>query len=209
VKCLTCRCRLDARATGRKPRYCSPACKQSAYRVRRQRSVHFSSASCEWSTPPELFAELDREFSFTLDVCATADNAKCARFYSRAEDGLAQPWTGRVFCNPPYGRSIGKWLERAREAAQSGEADLVVCLVPARVDTSWWHDTAATGEVRFLRGRIRFGGTASGAPFPSAVVVFKGPCGAGDIRCVPECNPARPASFRNAQDRYETSVESA
>jgi site-specific DNA-methyltransferase (adenine-specific) len=67
--------------------------------------VHFSSASCEWSTPPELFADLDREFGFTLDVCATADNAKCSHFYSRAEDGLRQPWTGRVWCNPPYGRS--------------------------------------------------------------------------------------------------------
>jgi phage N-6-adenine-methyltransferase len=186
VKCKTCRNRLEASVTGRRPRYCSPACKQAAYRQRRKRSVHFRSNTCEWSTPPELFADLDAEFHFDLDVCATAENAKCERFYTRAQDGLRQPWTGRVWCNPPYGRSIGRWLQRAREAAQSGEADLVVLLVPARVDTSWWHDVAAQGEVRFLRGRIRFGGTASGAPFPSAVVVF-----------------------RNAQDRYETQSESA
>jgi phage N-6-adenine-methyltransferase len=135
--------------------------------------VHFSSASCEWSTPPDLFAELDREFAFTLDACASADNAKCAQFFSRRDNGLAQPWTGRVWMNPPYGRTIGLWLRKAWEAVQSGEAEVIVCLVPARVDTAWWHDYCARGEVSFLRGRLRFGGADSSAPFPSALVVFR------------------------------------
>jgi site-specific DNA-methyltransferase (adenine-specific) len=92
---------------------------------------------------------------------------------SRTDHGLAQPWTGRIWCNPPYGRSIGRWLEKARPAALSGREKLVVCLVLARVDTAWWHDVAACGEVRFLRGPVRFGGTRAGAPFPSAVVLFR------------------------------------
>jgi phage N-6-adenine-methyltransferase len=131
------------------------------------------SATPEWATPPDLFAELDREFSFTLDAAATVENAKCTRFFTRKENGLAQPWQGRVFCNPPYGRGIGRWIQKAWESAQGSACELVVCLVPARVDTSWWHDHCTRGEVRFLRGRVRFGGADSGAPFPSAVVVFR------------------------------------
>jgi site-specific DNA-methyltransferase (adenine-specific) len=140
--------------------------------------VYFSSKKCEWSTPPELFADLDAEFGpFTLDACATAENAKCAAFFTRSVDGLAQRWTGRVWLNPPYGRAICQWLRKALESVQSGDAKLVVCLVPVRVDTSWWHDHAVRGEVRFLRSRVRFGGAESGAPFPSAVVVFRNGCG--------------------------------
>jgi phage N-6-adenine-methyltransferase len=138
-------------------------------------AVHFSSASCEWATPPELFAELDREFHFTLDVCATAENAKCENYFTMAEDGLAQTWTGRVWMNPPYGHVIGQWMAKAYASVVSGQAELVVCLVPARVDTNWWHDYAAKGDVRFLKGRLKFGGAKSGAPFPSAVVVFRRP----------------------------------
>jgi site-specific DNA-methyltransferase (adenine-specific) len=121
-----------------------------------------------------LFAELDGAFRFTLDVCATAENAKCVRYFTRQEDGLRQPWTGRVWCNPPYGRVIGDWVRKAWESVQSGEAEIVVCLVPARTDTAWWHDYCERGEPpRFLRGRLRFGGADSGAPFPSCVVVFR------------------------------------
>jgi site-specific DNA-methyltransferase (adenine-specific) len=139
-------------------------------------SVHFSSASCEWATPQDLFDELNREFGgFTVDVCATKDNALCPRYYDREQDGLRQPWTGRVWCNPPYGREIRRWVQKASESVQSGEAEIVVCLVPARVDTAWWHDYCASAEVRFLRGRLRFGEAKSGAPFPSAVVVFRKP----------------------------------
>jgi len=173
-RCPRCRSPLPAQATGRRRVWCSPACRYAAYRRRRQRSVHFSSASSEWATPPELFAALDAEHAFTLDACATADNAKCSHFFTRKEDGLAQPWTDRVWCNPPYGRAIGLWLQKAWESVQTGQAELVVCLVPARVDTSWWHEYAARGEVTFLRGRLRFGGGEASAPFPSALVVFRG-----------------------------------
>lgn len=132
--------------------------------------VHFSSKTDLWATPQALFDQLDREFGFTLDACATPDNAKCSMFYTREEDGLAQPWYGVVWCNPPYGREIGRWMRKARESAIAGAT--VVCLVPARTDTAWWHDDAAKGEVRFLRGRLKFDGNKD-APFPSAIVVFK------------------------------------
>lgn len=135
------------------------------------RSVHFSSASAEWSTPQALFDELDRIFGgFTLDPCATAENAKCPRFFSREDDGLNQAWSGKVFMNPPYGREIGQWVKKAW--AESLKGALVVCLLPARVDTRWWHDYAIKGQVHFLRGRLKFGGCPNSAPFPSALVIF-------------------------------------
>lgn len=136
-------------------------------------AVHFSSASGEWSTPPDVFAALDAEFGFTLDPCATPDNAKCARYFTRGDDGLAQSWTGeRVFMNPPYGRVIGGWMRKAYEESRGGA--LVVCLIPARTDTAWWHDYVIPyGETRFIRGRLKFGGAANSAPFPSAIVVFR------------------------------------
>jgi phage N-6-adenine-methyltransferase len=171
-RCPRCRRPLAIPSTGRPPRYCSPACCQAAYRKRCKRSVHFSSRTCEWATPPELFAQLDAEFHFTLDVCATAENAKCARYFDRAANGLAQRWDGVVWCNPPYGREIAAWVRKAWESVQAGHAQVVVCLVPARTCTAWWHDWCKRGEVRFQRGRVRFGGASSGAPFPSAVVVF-------------------------------------
>jgi len=134
----------------------------------------FSSASGEWTTPPDLFAELDREFRFNLDAAATEENALRTRYFTRADDALAQRWTGRVFCNPPYGRSVGSWVRKARASVESGDAEVVVMLLPARTDTAWWHDHVVhAAEVRFLRGRVRFGDAASGAPFPSAVVVFR------------------------------------
>jgi site-specific DNA-methyltransferase (adenine-specific) len=133
-----------------------------------------SSATAEWSTPQDLFDRLDEEFAFTLDPCCTHENAKCEKHYTAAEDGLAQSWTGeRVFMNPPYGRVIGRWMEKAWLSAQLGA--LVVCLVPARTDTAWWHDFAMKGEIRFLRGRLKFGGGRGSAPFPSAVVIFRQP----------------------------------
>ena len=133
--------------------------------------VAFSSATDEWSTPRHFFKMLDAEFGFTLDVCATPENAKCRRFYTREDDGLSQPWDGVVFCNPPYGTEIGAWMERAYYAGLAGAT--VVCLVPARTDTAWWHDYAMKGDVRFIRGRLKFGTATNSAPFPSAVVVFQ------------------------------------
>ena len=135
-------------------------------------NVHFSSKTDEWGTPPDFFAAQDAEHHFTLDVCATAQNARCAAFFTRADDGLTKDWASeRCWMNPPYGRVIGDWMRKAYESSLAGA--LVVCLVPARTDTAWWHDYAAKGDVVFIRGRLKFQGGASSAPFPSAVVVFK------------------------------------
>lgn len=149
----------------------SPGCGMTASAM----SVHFSSATPEWHTPPDLFATLDAEFNFTLDPCSTHENAKCAKHFTVEDDGLAQTWAPeRVFMNPPYGRAIARWMEKAYTESLRGAT--VVCLVPSRTDTRWWHDYAMKGETRFLRGRVYFtGGNGAGdrAPFPSAVVVFR------------------------------------
>lgn len=114
-------------------------------------SVHFSRVTVEWETPQWLFDELSDVYGgFTLDPCATQQNAKCERFFTREQDGLKQPWEGKVFCNPPYGREIGRWVGKAYDASLSGA--LVVCLLPARTDTRWWHTHARRGYVHFLRG---------------------------------------------------------
>lgn len=133
----------------------------------------FSSATDDWATPPAVFATLDAEFDFDLDVCASPANAKCRRFFTAADDGLSKQWTGRVWMNPPYGRGIGAWMTKAADAAAAGAT--VVCLVPARTDTRWWHEQvmARAAEVRLVRGRLRFGDGHNSAPFPSAVVVYR------------------------------------
>jgi phage N-6-adenine-methyltransferase len=131
----------------------------------------YSSATDEWATPQDLFDELNAEFKFTLDVCALPSSAKCKRYFSPEDDGLAQDWKrGVCWMNPPYGEVIGDWMRKALDAAGNGA--VVVCLVPARVDTGWWWDTCLYGEIRFIKGRLKFGGGTTGAPFPSAVVVF-------------------------------------
>jgi phage N-6-adenine-methyltransferase len=135
-------------------------------------NAHFSSATDDWPTPQDFFDKVNEEFGFTLDPCSSADNAKCSNFFTKDDDGLAQEWTGRVWMNPPYGRAIGAWMKKAYESAKS-TAETVVCLVPARTDTAWWHEYAAKGEVRFIRGRLKFGGHKNSAPFPSALVIFK------------------------------------
>ena len=138
----------------------------------RSLAVHFSSRTDEWPTPDWLFSLLDQEFRFSLDPCCSDANARCARHFTRREDGLTQDWTRDVvFMNPPYGREIGQWMRKAFESAQAGAT--VVCLVPARTDTAWWHTYAVQGKIRSPRGRLKFGEAAQGAPFPSAVVVFR------------------------------------
>ena len=130
----------------------------------------------EWATPPEVFEPLNAEFGFTLDPCATVANAKCLRFFTEAQNGLEQSWSGeRVFMNPPYGREVGVWTRKARDEAQSGT--LVVGLLPASCDLKWWHeDIVGHADVRYIRGRVRFltGGPyrASGF-FASVIVVWK------------------------------------
>ena len=134
----------------------------------------FSSATGEWATPQDVFDGLNAEFDFTLDPCCTHNTAKCEKHYTASEDGLARSWRGeRVFLNPPYGREIGKWIAKAYEEALQGA--IVVCLLPARTDTRWWHDYCMKGQIRLLRGRLKFGGAKNNAPFPSALVIFRPP----------------------------------
>lgn len=130
-----------------------------------------------WATPRDFFYRLNHEFNFTLDACASADNHKCDRYFTKEQDALSQDWgTERVFMNPPYGKNIGLWMRKAVEAARGGA--LVVCLVHARTDTKWWHENVQglASEVRFVRGRLKFGGSKHNAPFPSAVVIYRPKC---------------------------------
>ena len=133
----------------------------------------YSSASDNWETPQDFFDALNAEFHFTLDAAASDENAKCARYFTKVQDGLAQDWTGVVWCNPPYGREVGRWVAKAAKSAEKGA--VVVMLLPARTDTRWFHDYInGRAEVRFVKGRLKFGGAKSSAPFPSMVVVFWG-----------------------------------
>jgi phage N-6-adenine-methyltransferase len=134
-------------------------------------SVHFSSKTDLWATPQKFFDKYDAVYRFTLDVCADKDNAKCANFYTIEDNGLIQPWQGVCWMNPPYGREIGAWMKKAHESSLKGAT--VVCLVPARTDTKWWHDYAMHGQIEFIKGRLKFGNAKNSAPFPSAIVVFK------------------------------------
>lgn len=133
-------------------------------------TVFSSSKTDNWSTPQDFFNMYNMRFNFTLDVCASADNAKCKNYFTAEQNGLVQDWPGTCWMNPPYGKTIGAWMKKAYESSMQGAT--VVCLVPARTDTSWWHDYAKKGDVTFVRGRLKFGGKAR-APFPSAVVVFR------------------------------------
>ena len=129
----------------------------------------------DWSTPQELFDELDREFHFTLDPCASDWNAKCKNYFTEEDDGLGQDWRDNtVFMNPPYGKQLGEWIKKAYESSLNGAT--VVCLVPASTDLEWWHKYVMRGEVRFLRGRPRFltqEGEWQQTFSPSVVVVFR------------------------------------
>lgn len=130
----------------------------------------FSSKSDNWETPIEIFNELNKEFQFTFDVCADENNKKCDRYFTKEIDGLKQSWEGqRVWCNPPYGREVGKWVKKCSE-----EGNVCVMLIPARTDTKWFHEYIyGKAEIRFLKGRLKFGGCKNAAPFPSMVVVFR------------------------------------
>lgn len=134
-----------------------------------------SSKTDEHSTPQDFYDSLDTEFNFRLDPCATEGNKKCPEYYTREENGLRQIWRGPVFMNPPYGRTIGDWVDKAIDTFQKGE--LVVCLLPSRTDTRWFHKLLDLGqEMRFIKGRLKFGGAKNSAPFPSVVFVLRGKC---------------------------------
>jgi len=130
-----------------------------------------SSNTDQWATPQYLFDTLDKEFHFTLDVCADQTNHKTARYYDKAQDGLRHAWTGVCWMNPPYGRAIGDWVKKAYEESRGGA--VVVCLLPARTDTRWWRDyVMRASELRFISGRVKFGDAGQGAPFPSVIAIF-------------------------------------
>jgi site-specific DNA-methyltransferase (adenine-specific) len=126
-----------------------------------------------WETPPAFFDAVQKEFHLNLDVCATEQNKKCVVFFTKEMDGLSLSWASwRCWMNPPYGREIGKWVAKAA----TGGASIVVCLLPARTDTRWFHDyiyNKPNAEIRFLKGRLKFGGSKNSAPFPSMLVIFR------------------------------------
>lgn len=137
------------------------------------KEVMFSSATDNWATPQDFFDKLNAEFHFDLDVCADKFNHKCDTYYTKEQDGLAMPWKGIIWCNPPYGRTIGKWVQKAYETFAWGGT--VVMLLPARTDTKWFHEYIYNkAEIRFIKGRLKFGNSKNAAPFPSMIVVFDG-----------------------------------
>jgi len=133
----------------------------------------FSSKTDLWSTPQDFYEELNREFNFNLDPCANEDNAKCEKYFTEENDGLMQNWEGfTVFCNPPYGREIPKWVEKCSNEGQK-DGTTVVMLIPSRTDTRWFHNYIyGKSEIRFIKGRLKFGECKNSAPFPSMVVIF-------------------------------------
>lgn len=135
-------------------------------------AVMFSSKTDDWTTPQDFFDQLNTEFNFTLDPCADDQNHKCAKYYTRSQDGLAQSWAGEtVFCNPPYGRELPKWIKKCHDEA---EHTTVVMLIPARTDTRAFHEYIyGKAEIRFVRGRLKFGDAKNSAPFPSMVVIYR------------------------------------
>lgn len=135
-------------------------------------SGKFSSDSTEWGTPDSIWKPLDSEFHFTLDVCATSENAKCQRFISKEDDALTKQWEGSCWMNPPYGRQMIQWLKKALQESKRGV--VTVALILAKTNTGWWHDIIIPNcEVRFVRGRPKFNNAKHGLPFPLAVVIFR------------------------------------
>ena len=134
----------------------------------------FSSKKDDWTTPPDFFKQLDNEFHFTLDAASSEENHLCKNYFTIETDGLSQDWGGhKVFCNPPYGRQIGKWVQKAWEEAKKPNTTIVM-LLPARTDTKWFHNYIYhQAKIRFIKGRLKFGGSQNSAPFPSMVVIWE------------------------------------
>lgn len=128
----------------------------------------------EWATPLKFYEDLDNRFHFNLDPCATNENHKCEKYFTKEDDGLVQNWgEQRVFCNPPYGREIYKWVEKAYLENKNNGA-FVVMLLPARTDTKWFHDYIYNKhEVIFIKGRLKFNDGKQAAPFPSMLVIMR------------------------------------
>ena len=136
-----------------------------------------SSLTDDWPTPRYVFDKLDEEFHFEIDVCADDRNHKAPIYFTKEIDGLKQEWKGVCWMNPPYGRTIGDWVKKAYESAnRGGDGTIVVCLLPARTDTKWWRDyVMRASELRFISGRVKFGDSNTGAPFPSVIAIFGTP----------------------------------
>jgi len=145
---------------------------ERGYEMTKINAGMLSSNTDKWSTPQKFFDECSIKYGpFDIDVCADSNNAKCKIYFDEITNGLKQIWSGKCWMNPPYGRSITEWMRKAYES--SGNGTVVVCLVPARTDTKWWHDYAMKGDITFIKGRLKFGSAINSAPFPSALVVFK------------------------------------
>lgn len=137
------------------------------------KELHFKSDIQTWETPKAFFDQLNRLFGFTLDACASSENAKVGNYYTVEQNALTQEWQGVVWCNPPYGREQVKFIQKAYdESVKHGST--VVCLIPARPDTKVWQDLifAKADQVCFIKGRLKFGNSKDAAPFPSALIVF-------------------------------------
>lgn len=136
--------------------------------------VMHSSKTDNWATPQDFYDKLDSEFHFTLDPCADKNNHKCKKYYTKEDNGLLQDWGGEiVFCNPPYGRQISKWVEKCFNESRKDKT-IVVMLIPARTDTKYFHQYIYNkAELRFVKGRLKFGDSKANAPFPSMVVIFR------------------------------------
>lgn len=134
----------------------------------------YSSNSVIWETPQHIFDSMDKWVGkFDLDVCALEENKKCDKFFSPSDDGLSQDWFGNCWMNPPYGKTINQWMKKAYEESQREEVGYVVCLIPSRTDTKYWHEYCMKAySVAFVKGRLKFGGSKNSAPFPSAIVTF-------------------------------------
>jgi site-specific DNA-methyltransferase (adenine-specific) len=134
----------------------------------------FSSEDMTWTTPQDFFDTLNKEFNFTLDPCCFKETAKCKKYYTPVEDGLKQSWSNEVvFCNPPYGSEIKHWVKKSYEESKN-DTTTIVMLIPARTDTQWFHDYIYNkAEIRFIKGRLKFGGAKNSAPFPSMIVIYR------------------------------------
>lgn len=133
--------------------------------------VWFNRSKVDYETPDEIFDPLDAEFHFTLDVAATTENTKCRKFFTVDQDGLIQDWQGVCWMNPPFGREMKKWVKKAFEEWKKGTT--VVCLLPSRTNTAWWHDWVMKGEIRFIRGEVKFKGQKNGLWMPMAIIIFR------------------------------------
>ena len=147
--------------------------------MKNKHKIHFSSDDQSWETPQYFYNQTDKEFNFTLDPCCTKETAKCDHYFTKEDNGLAESWQDHiVFMNPPYGREIKHWIKKAHDEFLKGSCT-IVALIPSRTDTRYWHDYIFPLyyenriEIRFLKGRLKFGNSKNSAPFPSALIIFK------------------------------------